>query len=138
MRTRALIIALLSAITLAACGSGDEETPSSTPAPAAASEGGGETLKLIAEEPGEEEFAFDPAELDAKAGAVTIDLELPADLKEPHAIAIEGDGVDEFGETVGAGATSSVTADLAPGEYTFYCPVSDHRVEGMEGTLTVG
>jgi uncharacterized cupredoxin-like copper-binding protein len=27
--------------------------------------------------------------------------------------------------------------DLKPGKYTFYCPVGDHRAEGMEGTLTV-
>ena len=26
---------------------------------------------------------------------------------------------------------------LKKGKYTFYCPVGDHRSEGMEGTLTV-
>jgi Ca2+/Na+ antiporter len=32
-------------------------------------------------------------------------------------------------------ATATVT--LAPGTYTFWCPVSNHRDCGMEGTLTV-
>ena len=32
---------------------------------------------------------------------------------------------------------TSVTADLKAGTYTFYCPVGNHRAEGMEGTLTV-
>ena len=55
----------------------------------------------------------------------------------PHAVAIEGNGVSESGEVVSRGGTSTVTADLEPGKYAFYCPVGDHREEGMEGTLTV-
>jgi uncharacterized cupredoxin-like copper-binding protein len=50
----------------------------------------------------------------------------------PHAVAIEG----ESSETV-TGANTEVTLDLEPGEYTFYCPVGNHRAGGMEGTLTV-
>lgn len=55
----------------------------------------------------------------------------------PHNVAIEGSGVDEEGEIVGEGETSTVEADLEPGEYTFYCSVPGHRQSGMEGTLTV-
>ena len=134
MKTRALCLAVVSALTIAACGGDDEDT--TAPAPAGASSGS-ETLELTAGEPGPEEFTFDPGDLDAKAGSVTIDLELPDGLKAPHGISLEGDGVDESGEVVQAGSTSSITVDLKPGEYTFYCPVGDHRDEGMEGTLTV-
>ena len=35
------------------------------------------------------------------------------------------------------GAKPQVSADLEAGEYTFYCPVGNHRGAGMEGTLTV-
>jgi uncharacterized cupredoxin-like copper-binding protein len=35
------------------------------------------------------------------------------------------------------GGTSTVTADLKPGMYTFYCSVDAHRAAGMHGTLTV-
>jgi plastocyanin len=77
---------------------------------------------------------FEPDTLTAKAGAVTIDFDNPASV--PHAVEVEGNGVEEVSETVTAGKTS-VTADLEPGEYEFYCPVGNHRAEGMEGTLTV-
>ena len=37
----------------------------------------------------------------------------------------------------GAGGTASVTVDLKPGKYEFYCPVDSHKQAGMTGTLTV-
>ena len=54
----------------------------------------------------------------------------------PHAVEIEGNGVEEASDTVTSSKTS-VTADLKAGTYTFYCPVGNHRAEGMEGTLTI-
>ena len=60
----------------------------------------------------------------------------PADAP-PHDIAIEGNGVNEKGEIVTNGGTSEFTADLKPGEYTFFCSVPGHREGGMEGKLTV-
>ena len=56
----------------------------------------------------------------------------------PHAIEVEGKGVEAEGETVEKGGVSKVTVDLKPGEYEYYCPVDDHKQAGMEGTLTVG
>jgi uncharacterized cupredoxin-like copper-binding protein len=54
----------------------------------------------------------------------------------PHNVSIEGRGVDEEGETVSQGGSSTVRAELRPGEYDFYCSVPGHRQGGMEGTLT--
>ena len=109
------------------------ETPSATAtATAKSGGGGGETVQLAA--PADGSLKFDKTTLDAKAGNVTIDLDNPS--STPHAVAIEGNGVDQSSQTVTSSKTS-VSADLKPGTYTFYCPVPGHRQAGMEGTLTV-
>ena len=128
MKTRALCVALLSATTLAACGGDDEE-------PAPSNEGTDTApLQITAKE---NPYAFEPSELETDSGAITIEMTSPENLKAPHAVSIEGNGVNENGNVVQPGAVGEVTADLEAGEYTYYCPVGDHREQGMEGTLTV-
>jgi plastocyanin len=75
---------------------------------------------------------FDTDSLEAPAGRVTITMENPSPVD--HNVTLEGDG---HGETVGKGGTSTVSADLKPGDYAYYCSVPGHREAGMEGTLTV-
>jgi uncharacterized cupredoxin-like copper-binding protein len=46
------------------------------------------------------------------------------------------------GQTVGAtptfeGGSKTVTVNVKPGTYKFFCSVPGHRQAGMEGTLTV-
>jgi len=98
-----------------------------------AGEGGGRTLTLSADPRGE--LRFDTRALDARAGQLTIQMENPSSVA--HNISLEGAGVDEEGKTVGRGGTSTVTAELRPGNYDFYCSVPGHRQGGMQGTLTV-
>ena len=71
----------------------------------------------------------------APAGPLEIDSENPS--STDHNIALEGNGVNEEGEVVKNGGVSKVTADVKPGEYTFFCSVPGHREGGMEGKLTV-
>ena len=100
---------------------------------AAASSGAGQ-LKLTADPGGA--LKFDKTSLTSKPGKTTIVLDNPSSV--PHAIEVEGKGVEEEGETVQKGGVSKVTVDLKPGEYEYYCPVDGHKQAGMEGTLKVG
>lgn len=97
--------------------------------------GGGkaQTLKLSADPGGA--LKFDKSSLSAKAGKVTVVMDNPSDL--PHAVEVEGSGVEKSGETVTKGGVSKVSANLKPGTYEYYCPVGNHKAAGMEGTLTV-
>jgi plastocyanin len=94
---------------------------------------GAATLKLSADKSGK--LKFDKKSLTAKHGKVTLRMANPSSL--PHAIAVQGKGVDKDGKTVNKGGTSTVTATLKKGKYTFYCPVPGHEAGGMKGTLTV-
>lgn len=100
--------------------------------PETTAKGPGGTLKLAADP---SQLAFDTTTLTSRPGKVTIDFDNPATLE--HDVAIEQDGKQiAVSETIGKG-TTSVSADLAPGTYTFLCTVPGHAEAGMEGTLTV-
>jgi plastocyanin len=142
------LIALLCALSMVAVGCGDDDDDgggggdsANTQTSESGGGGGGEasgggkaqTLKLIADPGGA--LKFDKSTLTAQPGKVTIVMDNPSDL--PHAVEIEGSGVEVAGETVGKGGVSKASADVKAGEYEYYCPVGNHKEAGMEGTLTV-
>ena len=71
----------------------------------------------------------------ATPGKVTINSKNDAQIG--HDIAIEGNGVSAGGKVVSGGATSTLTANLKQGTYTFFCTVPGHRQAGMQGKLVV-
>lgn len=143
---RLSLLVLISVWLLLASGCGDDSNDDS----GGGSSGGGGTayggkknsggasaskqLKLTADPGGA--LKFDKTTLESKPGQVTVVLDNPSSV--PHAIEVEGEGLEEEGKTVGKGGVSKVTVDLKAGEYEYYCPVGNHKDAGMEGTLTVG
>lgn len=113
---------------------GPEGEPSSGKGGSTGSTSGpGGTLKLAADASA---IAYDTTSLSSKPGKVTIDLNNPAPLA--HDVAIEDESGKELaGSELVTEAETEVSAELAPGTYTFYCTVPGHREAGMEGTLTV-
>jgi plastocyanin len=141
---RGVITLLLLLLALIAIGCGDDDDDDGGAAAPATTEeqtttqeepaaGGAQTLTLVADPGGA--LKFDKTELMAKPGEVTVVMDNPSDV--PHAVEIEGNGVEEETETL-TGGKAEVTVDLKAGEYKFYCPVGNHAEAGMEGTLTVG
>jgi plastocyanin len=131
-----LLVLLLSAGVLLAAGCGDDEEEgggggAATPEATEDAAGGGGDLTLTADPGGA--ISWDKSELTAPAGTVTISL--VNESTTPHAVEIEGNGVEEVSETVTESDTE-VSAELEAGEYEYYCPVGSHR-ESMNGTLTV-
>jgi plastocyanin len=100
--------------------------------PEAGAEGPGGTLKLAASPT---DLKYDTTTLASKPGKVTIDFDNPSAIE--HDVAIELDGEEIGGSDLVKEAETSVSVDLTPGSYTFFCTVPGHAEAGMEGTLTV-
>jgi plastocyanin len=93
----------------------------------------GGALQIDADPTGQLKFLASSAT--ATAGTVTLKMANKSSV--PHDIAVTGNGVDQIGQIVQNGGTSTVTVKLAPGTYTFYCSVPGHKDAGMQGKLTV-
>ena len=64
-------------------------------------------------------------------------IDFANDSSVPHNVTLDGPGVEDAATETITGGSSTLTLDLQPGKYTFYCSVDGHRGAGMEGTLTV-
>jgi plastocyanin len=138
------VLAAAGILALAGCGGGNDSSSggsgasggaTSTPASggsSSSSSGGGATVALAADPSGA--LKFDKKTLNAKAGKVTIDFTNQSSV--PHGVAIEGNGVNQTGQTI-TDSKNTLAATLKPGTYTFFCPVPGHRQAGMVGKLIV-
>jgi uncharacterized cupredoxin-like copper-binding protein len=140
-------LGLAGVLTAAGCGSSNDSSSSTTTptttttatTPPASDQGSASATKLTIAADAGGQLKFDKSKLNAKAGEVTVVMDNPSTI--PHAVSIEGNGVDKNGtggsSGVGQGQKSTVSVKLKPGTYSFYCPVDGHEQAGMKGTLTV-
>jgi uncharacterized cupredoxin-like copper-binding protein len=137
-RRFAALFAIGAAVTvpIVGCGSSDDDDSSNaaTQAQATSSGGGGAggTVDLSATD-----FKFTPSDPSVGAGDVT--FKMTNDGQTTHSLEIEdvnGQDVELEGD-VSPGQSGTLTANLKPGTYEFYCPVDSHKEMGMEGEITV-
>lgn len=106
-----------------------------TPAPASSPSPGKAASKLALAANPSGLLAYNTKQLSAKAGTVTITMANMSPLEHDVAVA---EGTKVLGQTpVFKGGTKTLTLNLKPGKYVFYCTVPGHRQAGMEGTLNV-
>jgi uncharacterized cupredoxin-like copper-binding protein len=128
------------ALPVVGCGGGgndnstsNESSNASTTGTAAAATGPGGTVDLAATE-----YKFNPSDPSVKSGQVT--FKETNDGQTNHSLEIEDvtPGHDQEMESeVAPGQSGTLTVNLKPGKYEFYCPVSNHKELGMEGEITV-
>ncbi len=156
-RNRAPIVLTLSLTLLAACGGGEDRagrsaataggaaaapnpmdtTPEGTPAPPAPgtvteSLERNVTARLT-------EWAIGLSRDTVPAGDISIQV-MNAGTR-PHALEVEGRGIERETQLITPGGTTTLTVRLEPGTYEVYCPVDeegpDHDERGMRATLVV-
>ena len=116
--------------TTSAASSSAEETGSSSPS-SSADAAESETVTAT-----EGEMFIELSEDSFAAGSHT--FEVTNGGSATHDFMVERDGNDVAGtDTIAPGASTTLTVDLEPGEYVFYCSVGNHRAMGMEVTVTV-
>jgi plastocyanin len=116
-------------------GHGHAKATTGTPAPPSSPvrPGGASSVALAADPNGL--LSFNPKQLSAKSGSVTIKFTNAATL-EHNVTIVEGTKLLGATPTFVTGSRT-LTLTLKLGTYTFYCSVPGHRQAGMEGTLSV-
>jgi len=133
--TAVLVLATVSMAVVTSGGSSAKATiaPVTQTGREAASGSGTSSLKDEADPQGQ--LAYTTKNLSAPAGKVTIAFTNASPLMHNMTIA---QGSKVLGATpTFEGGTKTLTLNLKPGTYVFYCSVPGHRAAGMEGKLTV-
>jgi uncharacterized cupredoxin-like copper-binding protein len=137
-----LALGAFAALALAACGSSSSSSSSSTTAATTSSTsttagGGGAAQSVAVSAVSGSGLAYQQKALSAKAGNVSFNFTNPQSL--PHNFCLQTSSGQQLGcsGTETGGASDTLSVNLKPGSYTFYCNVDSHEQAGMKGTLTV-
>jgi len=83
------------------------------------------------------EWKLELSQLTVPTGEVEITVKNSGTM--PHALEIEGQGIEKELEPINAVATSKLRINLPPGNYELYCPIGDgaHKKMGMIAKIEV-
>jgi uncharacterized cupredoxin-like copper-binding protein len=125
------------AVPMVGCGGSSNDDSTSNAATPASTSGGGATGAGGTVDLSATDFKFTPSDPSVKSGEVT--FKMTNDGQTTHSLEIEdvnGQDVELEGD-VSPGQSGTLTANLKPGTYEFYCPVDSHKEMGMEGEITI-
>ena len=131
------VIGAAVAVPMVGCGGSSDDNDTTNPATQASTTAGGGGGAGGAVDLTATDFKFDPSEPTVKSGEVTFNLK--NDGQTTHSLEIEdvnGEDVEIEGD-ISPGQSGTLTANLKPGTYEFYCPVDSHKEMGMTGEITV-
>ena len=138
MRTHriSLLGAVVVVVAAVSGGCGGNGGSKAKTASTAAASSGGMVIKTVTVH--ETEFKLTPSAISlAKPG--TYVFKGVNDGTVTHALAVEGNGVDENSADISAGSSGTLKVTLPKaGNYEIYCPVDGHKNQGMKGKITVG
>jgi uncharacterized cupredoxin-like copper-binding protein len=133
---RGLAVLTVALAALMGCSGGEEAGTTATASAAAPSSSATEAIEGERVTATEGEMFIELSEDSFSAGSYT--FEVVNEGSGTHDFVVERDGADVAAtESIGPGASTTLTVDLEPGEYVFYCSVANHRAMGMEVTVTV-
>ena len=127
VRWRAAAVVASLTLALAACAPTEEDEGASegTPVPGAAAD-----VEVLLSE-----FTIEMPD-SVPAGRVAFEVSNSGSMA--HNFEVEGEGIEEvLDDDLQPGDTETLTVELAPGTYTVYCPIGNHRDQGMEVQLVV-
>ena len=139
-----MLTVLAGLLAASGCGSSSKTsstTPTAAPATsttpsASTSAGSGAAHVLSISADPEGQLKYSTTTLTTKAGKVSIAFTNMAPLS--HNLTVASSSGTQAGATeTFQGATKTLSLNLTPGVYKFFCTVPGHRAAGMEGTLTV-
>lgn len=144
MGISALLVALAAGTAVATSGGESTASAARPPAPGVAATTGGTAAPSPAAAAGTVAESADPSgalaftkpNLAARAGRVTIVFANMA--PEMHNMTIASGSTVLAATPTFTGGAHTLSVNLKPGTYVFYCSVPGHRQAGMQGTLTVG
>jgi uncharacterized cupredoxin-like copper-binding protein len=132
MRTSLSVLAATSILVFAACGDDNNEATNQQP-----SEQQQTKAKPVANITiGETEIRLTPSTVNVdKSGLIKINAKNNG--STVHALTIDAPQGEVETSDIQPGQSTSIEVNLKPGRYTIFCPVDNHREQGMRGTLVV-
>lgn len=135
--SRCLLTVAIAVTVLAGCGNGQPPATSPTTGPAPTTPGVAPTALGTMVTATLTDYKISLSQTSFTAGSYTFVATQAGQL--PHSLAVKGPGVDQASAAPiqPGGASEQLTVTLQPGTYELWCPVGNHRAQGMVMTITV-